>query len=349
MYDRRGRNLTDLAQMRGEGRVVTYCVIPRDLAARLHEPLRRHFADDPSVTVVVERRALDRRVRDDRRAEAAEVAAERRRVRGAGGRRAGERRAALVPVDAPGLPRRARAHRDRLVFVERIEPSAQRVEDLDTARLVAEFQAGEQDAFSSLYMRYFDRVYAYLKVVYRDAHEAEDATQQVFMKVLEALPRYERRKQPFRAWLFVVVRNHAIGEMKKLKRFEPIAPAEMSRRREPEEHEEDRQILDWITDRELLMFVERLPEAQRQVLMLRFLLDLTHTEVATVLGRNPDDVRGLQHRALAFLRERLVALGRAPERSDKSARMRRVRDHALVLRSRRFALVAGRGRDRRPA
>ena len=336
--------------MREQGRAVTYCVVPRDLAAKLHEPLRRHFADDPSVAVVVERRARDRRLRSERREEGAQAAAERRRIKGAGGRRAGERRAAQVIVDALALPRKARAHLDEIVFFERIEPTAQRMEDLDTAHLVAEFQAGEPEAYSGLYMRYFDRVYAYLKVVYQDAHEAEDATQQVFMKVLEALPRYERRKQPFRAWLFIIVRNYAIGDLKKLRRFQPLGPQEMSSHREHEGCEDDgTEVLDWITDRELLMFVERLPEAQRQVLMLRFLLDLSHTEVATVLGRNPDDVRGLQHRAVVFLRERLVALGRAPERGDKSSRMRRVRDHALVLRSRRFALVSERAWARRPA
>jgi RNA polymerase sigma-70 factor (ECF subfamily) len=234
-----------------------------------------------------------------------------------------------------------------LAFVERIEPSAQRVEDLDTARLVAAFQSGDGDAFGQLYVRYFDRVYTYMRVVYRDTHEAEDATQQVFMKVLEALGRYERRSQPFRAWLFVIGRNYAIGDLRKLRRLEPIAPEQMLARHESEEHDHAAQeTLDWITDRELLMFVERLPEAQRQVLVLRFLLDLTHSEVATVLARSPDDVRGLQHRALVFLRQRLVALGRAPEYDNPRVRMRRCRDHALVLRSRRFALALGGARGR---
>ncbi|MDX6632025.1 MAG: polymerase sigma-70 factor, subfamily, partial [Solirubrobacterales bacterium] len=96
----------------------------------------------------------------------------------------------------------------RVVFCERIEPSPEAVSDIEAGRLVTRFQAGDGDAFAGLYKAYFDRVYGYLKVLLRSAHEAEEATQQVFVQVLEALPRYERRGQPFRAWLFIAVRNY---------------------------------------------------------------------------------------------------------------------------------------------
>jgi RNA polymerase sigma-70 factor (ECF subfamily) len=188
-------------------------------------------------------------------------------------------------------------------------------------------------------MRYFDRVYAYVRAIFNDDHEAEDATQQVFLKVFEALPEYEHRGRPFRAWLFTIVRNYAISELEKRNRITLMDPAELGRRRDRHAAAEPGyDALEWISDEELLMFVERLPVAQRQVLMLRYLLALDTGEIATVLGRSQQDVRILQHRALRFLEARLTALDQAPERGG-SIRMRRGTKQYGVLRARRFALL----------
>jgi RNA polymerase sigma-70 factor (ECF subfamily) len=331
----------------GSSRALVYCLVPADLAPRLHEPLRRHFRGDPSVEVVVEARVGDRR--GVARRTGASIGGdrppggrERRLVRARAGRRVAERRFTVVEVVAPpALPRRARAHARRLVFVERLEPSTKRREDTDTARLVARIQSGDRDAFALLYMRYFGRVYGYLRILLRDEAEAEDGVQHVFMKVFEALGRYELRRQPFRAWLFTIVRNHALNQLARQQRLEPVDPAEISRRQDEQSAgEEDTWALDWLNDRELLLFVERLPLAQRQVLLLRYMLDLSHRDVAAILGRSAEDVRGLQHRALRSLRERLVAIGRAPAGNVKGQRrILRCPKQAPVIRRRRFALL----------
>jgi RNA polymerase sigma-70 factor (ECF subfamily) len=320
-------------------RTVVYCLVPRDLAPKLHAQLRRHFGADPMVEVIVERRGGERRSGAERRADPRGADRSRRRIRSLLGRRVSERRASLIAVDALALPRRARVHAQRLAFVERIEPTGQSLEDADTARLITRIQAGDRDAFAVLYMRYFDRVFAYLRLAMGSVEDAEDAAQQVFVKVLGALDGYELRRQPFRAWLFTVVRNHALAELKKRGRVEVADPVELDRRRDAACDEPAAQVgaLDWITDRELLIFIERLPVVQRQVLMLRFMLDLSTSEIARILDRSPTDVRRLQHRALRFLEARLTALGRGPQ-TGKSIRMRRIPKQALVLRRRRLAL-----------
>jgi RNA polymerase sigma-70 factor (ECF subfamily) len=319
-------------------------VVPEKLAAQLYDLLRSHFRDEPSVEVIVEARARDRRSGGERRASeppAGDAArAERRQIRARAGRRVGERRAMLAPTLAPELPRKVRRYADQIAFVERVEPAAEQLEDRDTARLVARIQAGESDLFALLYMRYFDRVYGYLRLILRNAAEAEDAAQQVFLKVLEALPQYERRGTPFRAWLFIIVRIFALNYLRSAGRLELRDPVELDRQREePIDDAVARQALTWIADRDLLLFIERLPLAQRQVLMLRYALDLTPREVAQVLDRTPGDVRILQHRALHFLNERLTALGRAPQRRGPRISMRRGLREAQVLRSRRFVLA----------
>jgi RNA polymerase sigma-70 factor (ECF subfamily) len=319
-------------------RPIVYCLVPRDLASRLHDALRKHFREDPSVEVIVERRRRDRRGATDRRTRPARVADNRRQVRNAAGRRVGERRATLAAVTTPTLPRRARAFANALVFAERLGLSDERAEDLDTARLVTRIQAGDRELFGELYLRYFDRVYGYLRVALNDPDDAEDAAQQVFTQAYEALPRYERRSQPFRAWLFAIVRHHALRQIQKRHRYELADPHELERRLEPHEDDADLGALDWISDDELLLFVERLPLVQRQVLLLRFMLDLSSGQVAAVLGRSPAEVRKLQHRATSFLRARLTALGRAPKQTERAGWQRRP-TQVRVLRRRRCALL----------
>jgi RNA polymerase sigma-70 factor (ECF subfamily) len=239
------------------------------------------------------------------------------------------------------LPRRFRASAERLVFVERLEPSTQHLEDLDTARLVLRFQAGDEDSFSTLYMRYFDRIYAYLRVALGESAAAEDSAQQVFMSVWQAIPRYEVRPGvAFRRWLFIIARHQAIGELEKRGRIEVVEPRDLpdvSDGHGANGEEERLSVLDWISDRDLLLFVERLPEAQRQVLALRYILDLPYSEVAQIMGRTEVDVRTLHSRAVRFLRARLASMGRHAQESRR-IRMRRPLKQPPVIGARRWAL-----------
>jgi RNA polymerase sigma-70 factor (ECF subfamily) len=323
-------------------RTVVYCVVPSDLAARLHEPLRRHFAGDAHVEVIVERRAAERRQAGERRATSSDSPPrrDRRHVEDPSGRRVADRRAALVVSESPPLPRKARPYADRLRFIERLALASDRAEDIDTRRLVARFQGGDRDVFAALYMRYFDRVYNYLRLILNDRLAAEDATQQVFVNALEGLPDYEQRRQPFRAWLFVIARNHALNWLAKEQRSQPMDGRELERRRDQcQSADIDLGALEWVSDPELLLFIERLPVVQRQVLLLRFMLDLPYDRIAEILGRNPDDVRALQSRAVRFLRARLTALGHGAEDGER-VRMRRRPQRTNVLRARRWALLS---------
>lgn len=162
----------------------------------------------------------------------------------------------------------------------------------------------------------------------------------MFTNAFEALPRYERRKQPFRAWLFVIARNYALNQLDRQGRVEVLEPEEIERRQEEAGEVEPAPglpILDWITDPELLMFVERLPLVQRQVLALSFMLGLRSAEIGEILGRTPGDVRKLQSRAIVFLRERMAAIGREPDNRRDRTMLRPVK-RADVLRARRFSL-----------
>ena len=327
--------------------MVMYCLVPAGLAAALYEPLREHFGGDPSVQVVVERREADRRTpreRRDRRESDAERS-ERRRVRSASGRRIADRRALTAAATPPPLPRKARKHAEQLVFVERLEPAVEPARDVDSKRLVVRYQGGDEAAFGELYLRYFNPVYTYARVALSDHHEAEDVTQQVFIRALSALARYELRPGiPFRGWLFSIARNVVVTAITKRSGVVIDTPDQLETLREGEDDREPSvtEALGWLTDSEVAMFVERLPLAQRQVLTLRFMLDLTSEEVAQVLGRSHTSVRKLQSRALETLARRLAAVGRTSARPGPVPVRRRLQPIPVVVR-RKFALTHASG------
>jgi RNA polymerase sigma-70 factor (ECF subfamily) len=295
-----------------------YCIVPRDLADELHEPLRRFFRDRGEIEVIVERRRVAQAL-DDRGDE--------------------ERRALTVLVDPPLLPRRAQRHSRRLLFVQRLEP-ARADEQIDTDELIAAFQDGEREVFTVLYLRYFDRVFRYMRVVLRDLHEAEDATQHVFMSAWQALNRYRIGGEvPFHAWLVRIARNHAIDQMRKSKRVVVAQPDQITIWREARSDAAASMTwtLEWISDDELMMLIERLPAMQRRVIALKYMLGFTTTEVAEALGQSQQSVRQMQSRAQRFLADRLTALGRQSAGGDAEPMIVILRQ-APVLRTRRFSL-----------
>lgn len=224
-----------------------------------------------------------------------------------------------------------------IVFVRRIPAPARRGEDIDSTRLAIRHQAGDQEAFRILYARYFDRICGYGRVMLADRHEAEDLTQQVFLKAFNALPRYEPRGA-FWNWLFTIARNYALNELDKRGRIDVEDPSEMEaiRDRNGERATAQLPLLDWIPNEDLMMLIERLPLAQRQVIVLRYVVDMEPEQIAQLLDRSVGDIYSLTNRALTFLRQRLAALNAGAAR-QRGAWKRPTRE-ARVARCRRFAL-----------
>jgi RNA polymerase sigma-70 factor (ECF subfamily) len=160
------------------------------------------------------------------------------------------------------------------------------------------------DAFGELYERYEARIYRYLRIRTGNADDAADLTQQVFLRVLEAFPRYEERGIPFRAWLFRIARNTATDHHRRRRETvtwdlvpEALQPA--AEGQEPEAtmlHRED-------LDRLRALLAELDPE-RRELITLRFVGKLTQAEIGTVVGKSEEAVRKQLARTLQGLRER---------------------------------------------
>jgi RNA polymerase sigma-70 factor, ECF subfamily len=256
--------------------------------------------------VVAEFRRGSRRSAPDRRQEPGPPPAEgdRRRIRNRRGRRVADRRAPTGATAAPALPPEAAPHAARLVFGARIEPSDQEELDADTKRLVTRFQAGDEASFEEVYLRHFDTVYGYAHAALRNSHDAEDVAQQAFVRAFQALPGYEVRETPFRGWLLRIARNLALDSLRGRSRLVVEAPEEMASRQEARPGEFVRDV-DWLSRREVASQVQRLPAAQREVIVLRYLLDLRDDEIADRIGGTVRAADHLHDQAIRILQSRL--------------------------------------------
>ena len=150
---------------------------------------------------------------------------------------------------------------------------------------------------------HFDRIYSYLHLTVGNRQDAEDLTNQTFIRMLESIDRFEWRKAPVSAWLFRIAHNAAIDHFRARRRWrseeEPGEPGEAQGSAEDE-------AIDSLGHRSMLAMIRSLSPDQQQVLTLKFVFDFSNRETATILGKTEGAVKSLQHRALASLQRDLA-------------------------------------------
>lgn len=162
----------------------------------------------------------------------------------------------------------------------------------------------DRSAFAVLYHRYLDRVYGYAFYQLRDHHDAEDATERIFLAAMRGLPRFHDTGSTFRAWLFSIAHNTIANahRTRSRRRADPL-PDAFDR---PAPDADPAGLVSRADElRAVLRAVQQLPEDRRQVILLRFVDGLSSREVGEVLGRSPGAVRVLLHRALRDLEARI--------------------------------------------
>ena len=166
-------------------------------------------------------------------------------------------------------------------------------EDHDDRTLIEAAQA-DPARFVDLYDRHFHRVYAYVIRRTGVRAEAEDITSDVFERALTNLSRFEWRGVPFVAWLYRIAANALADRRRETARDSSEPPPDVPDARESDEIE-----------RRTILFelVERLPDAQRQVIEMRFVEEKSIREIAAALDRSEGAVKQLQLRALQNLRK----------------------------------------------
>ena len=178
--------------------------------------------------------------------------------------------------------------------------------------LVDRARAGDEAALSELYQSYFPRVYRYILARTGNTHDAEDLAEEVFMRVLEAIERFQWREAPFSAWLFRIAHNAVISQRRKETargKTGPLTDGLPIDSDGPDELIERRLVLN-----EVMEAAKRLPEAQRQVIALRFGAGLSVAETARAMNKGEGNVKVIQHKAIGKLRE---MMGQAPRKKKQ--------------------------------
>ena len=196
---------------------------------------------------------------------------------------------------------RSRKPNSRARLLESARRIGQKVDSSDhggEARLVARAKRGDKQAVGELYQRHVDMIYRYTYARVRDAIVAEDLTAQVFLKALEGLSHYEHTGVPFRAWLYRIAHARTVDYWRKQQRRQEVELMETLPARGPLPEEIVATRSEWDT---AVALMGQLTDDQRDVLVLRFIEQMSLAEVAETMNKTVGAIKALQHRALASL------------------------------------------------
>ena len=169
----------------------------------------------------------------------------------------------------------------------------------DIDLLVEEAVGGDANAFGRLYDMYVDRIYRHACYRVGSTEDAEDLTQQVFLRAWQAIGRYKKTSSPFLTWLMRISHNLVIDfyRSKKDKTYLDFEIASSDSHSNPErvvEMEFDQQ--------QLRRAILRLSADQQQVILMSFIEGFSYSEIASTLGKSEGAIRVIQHRALKKMR-----------------------------------------------
>jgi RNA polymerase sigma-70 factor (ECF subfamily) len=158
---------------------------------------------------------------------------------------------------------------------------------------------GDVDAFRLLFERYGDRVRRYTRIKLGVPEDGDDALQDVFLAAWRGLPRFRYEHEgSFPGWLFGIAR-HVVAQHRRGRHRLAVVPLEEASEIEFEFEGNS------VSRRVLVHELQRLPETQREALVLRFVVGLSVREVAVSMGKTEGAVMALQLRGLEHLRRRL--------------------------------------------
>jgi len=172
---------------------------------------------------------------------------------------------------------------------------------------VKQSQDGDHDAFAKLYDIFIDPIYRY--VYYRvNADDAEDIVETVFLKVWENLARYKSTKKAFSAWVFRIAHNLVVDYYRasKERRHDELPEDLKTHQREHSPIKQTEQALD---SEILKIAIKKLKKNYQEVIVYKFINDLSNPEIAEILKRSEGSLRILQHRALKALKRELGDMG----------------------------------------
>jgi len=177
---------------------------------------------------------------------------------------------------------------------------------LSDEELMVMFAAGTTKAFDILYERYRDRIYGFAMTCLHSSHDAEDAVQDIFLRVARSAARYEPDNK-FKAWIFMIainrIRTIVSRESRQIEKMKQAKTLyfNLEQAKQSSEHI-SRQL---IARDQLKQLLGTLPADMRAMLLLKELEGMNTRTIAEIMGVTQENVRVRIHRARKKLRNYL--------------------------------------------
>jgi RNA polymerase sigma factor (sigma-70 family) len=168
--------------------------------------------------------------------------------------------------------------------------------------VLAAAREGRESASAEIYRDLAPPLLGYLRA--RGAAEPEDLLGELFLQMVRDLGSFEGGEREFRAWAFAIA-HHRLIDDRRYRGRRPVDPAPLEALEEIPATANPAAQPHGIADRRIRAALGRLPEPQRNVILLRVLGDLSVDQVSGVLGKTPGAVKALQRRALASLQRQI--------------------------------------------
>ncbi len=187
------------------------------------------------------------------------------------------------------------------------------------SELIAQYRNGSEAAFDVLVDRYQSKVYTTIYLIVKDQDVAEDLLQDVFVKVVQTIhsDRYNEEGK-FQPWLMRIAHNLAIDHFRKAKRYPSILMEDGSNLFNSLQFAQSSVEDDRVKEETLEMvkrLIEELPEAQKEVLIMRHYLDLSFQEIADQTGVSINTALGRMRYALIHLRKKMKQINFAYDKT----------------------------------
>lgn len=181
---------------------------------------------------------------------------------------------------------------------------AKLTEEIDEVSLI-NLARTDPEAFGILYERYVDRIYNYVFFRVGNSTEAEDLTSKVFFRALMSIGSYKHMGLPFSAWIYRIAHNLVANYHRDRMRgreisIENLNLTETGKLAAPE------QKIAQLQDHEfLLRVINDLSPQKRELIVLKFVQNLSNEEISYIFGKTEGAIKSLYHRTLLELRDRV--------------------------------------------
>jgi RNA polymerase sigma-70 factor (ECF subfamily) len=169
--------------------------------------------------------------------------------------------------------------------------------------IVSQVISGQKELFRLLVKRHEQAVYGMGLSFFRNAEDASDFTQEVFLKVFRSLPRFEGRSR-FSTWLYKIAYNTAVNGIKRRREYRSFAEDDCI----SDDDSPERKMLRAAAREAILGAISDLPERYRICVDLFFFYDRSYQEIETITGYPVNTIKSHVFRAKKLLREKLQGI-----------------------------------------